>query len=158
MWTKLIELILTWWKDKPRKDVVRAVVRLRERMSDCQQWYDELQTAKQSGNVDHPPDYWWNSVAELGCAIEEIDQVVSIYSPEAREALRNYHMFEAREMVAEGVVATTAEALGTKATDIDIEKQKLGPSFKTALDTLDAFIRATFKVEEVHAAAGLRFA
>ena len=56
-------------------------------------------------------------------------------------------------MNVDGVVAATAAKLGSKVTDIDIEKEELGPSFKTALDTLDNFIRSNFKAEEIYNAS-----
>ena len=163
MWTKLIDLILQWWKEKSRKDLIRQLVYLRNSMRDCQEWYDKLQAAKRAGNVDqlpypNPRVEWIRSVGHLGSVIQEVDQVLSIFSPEARQALENYFQYESLEANAESAIATTAAALGTDVTDVDIAHDKLGPSFKAALDTLDSFIRSTFKAEEIHTATSLRSA
>lgn len=156
MWTKLIDLILQWWKDKPRKDLVASVVHLRDKMQNCQQWYEKYQSAKEKGDVEkmsypNPRVEWVRAVGDLGDAIEELDGLFAIFSPEARRQLQSYRWLESLELIAEGVLGTTSEALGTRETDIDIVQGQLSPTFKAALDTLDSFIRSTFKVDEIYA-------
>lgn len=98
MWSTLVGLIERWWREKPRLDLVRAVVRLRNAMRKCQKWYDAYVAAKQKGDPDdipypNPRVEWTRSLTYIGEAIVELDSVLAIFDAKAHRAIQSYvHM------------------------------------------------------------------
>lgn len=155
MWSKLIDIIIQLWKEHPRKDLIRQFIELRNYMNKCQSSYEKFIASQDHDGPDYTDNSrfeWLHAVESLQGVILEIDQVLSIYSPDARKALDDYMCHESLQLNACGLIDATAKNFNMDTADVDIDKCNLGLNFKVALDELDKFIRSTFKVEEIHAA------
>jgi hypothetical protein len=154
MWSVLIGLVERWWRDKPRKEVVRAVVLLRDTMIDCHRWYVQYLEAVERGDLDflypNPEVEWTRSLTELVERVADLDTVLSIFSPEAHEAIRSYINQESLLAGAKGL-EVAAQELGSPL-EIDIANVKMEKSFTESLNQLRTFIAANFKADEVFAA------
>jgi len=154
MWTKIVDLILQWWKDKPRKDLIRNLVLLRFYMLNCQQSYEAYQVAKQQHRGDFNlyahSLHWLSSLHGLAEILCQVDPVLEIFGPEVRNYVHSYYVLDRVAITRpETVLLNAANALGDDT--INIQNFELGPSFKVALDSLDGFIRSNFKIEEISA-------
>lgn len=161
MWSTLVGLIERWWREKPRLDLVRAVVQLRNAMKECQRWYDAYVTAKQQGDPEdisypNPRVEWTRSLTYIGKAIVELDSVLAIFDAKAHEAIQSYVYMESLEAGAQGTLGEAAKALG-QSMQIDIKRVEMDAHFQKALSDLDEFIRKNFKPEEVQAAQSSRW-
>lgn len=173
LWSALIGVVERYWEGKPRKDVAASLVTLRENMIDCQRWYEAYTALRKQGDVDklwrkqwkaaekaglstppHPQVEWIRSLTGIGDAILRLDSVLSIFSPETHNKIERYHSVESLEAGAMGMLLPAAEELG-QPPGFNLEEGTLEPTFKTALDTLDAFIKENFKPEEVFKAKRL---
>ena len=155
MWTILVGLIERWWRDKPRKDVVRAVVRLRDTMIDCQSWYNQYLAALKANDIDslspNPYDAWFYSLDDLFAAVYELDRVLAIFSPEAHEAIVHY-MYTEGGIRGEMGLKALSHCLGAPAFDVEKRERGLEESFSQALSELHKFISANFTPDEIFAA------
>lgn len=173
VWETLIGLAAKALKDKPRKDVLSALVALRSSMITCQQTYDDYQELLKQGNYDellekrcntpnpneeymliyNPKNCWEMSVCGLADDLIEVDSLLQILSPEAANALTFYVRTEAMagqpDLPREPI--DPAEVLDRE-TGINLEAESLSKQFRDALDKLDTFIRNNFKPEEVFVA------
>src|SRR6266403_2385608 len=99
IWSKLFDLVLKHWKQRPRKQVIASVVGLRDSMVACQSWYERY-ISEESGRKKRlprlkqkspsPRDEWAKAVRKLGEAIENIGIVLPIFSPEATKNIGSY--------------------------------------------------------------------
>ena len=155
MWSTLVSLIERWWREKPRLDLVRSVVHLRDSMKLCQERYEACMEAKAAGTLEnrcepHPELAWTHSLAILGCAVIELDQVLEIFDVRVHQSIRDYQRSESVVIAAQGVLGGAAQALN-KPLEIDIHRVEISSSFNQALGDLDEFIRKNFKPEEIRA-------
>lgn len=159
MWTTLIGLIERWWREKPRLDVVRAVVHLRDAMIECQNWYSQYLAALKAGDLEtlypHPGVEWTRSLTTLNKRVAELDTVLSIFSPEAHKAIRAYIGAESLEVGAMGLELAAKEL--KQPLDLDIRNVAMSASFSEALDQLREFIAKNFKADEIFAASSSRW-
>jgi hypothetical protein len=159
MWSTLIGLIERWWREKPRLDVVRAVVNLRDSMIECQSWYSRYLNALKAGDLDilspHPRVEWTRSLARLTVRVVELDTVLSIFTPEAHEAITSYLDAESLEAGALGLEVAAKEL--REPLDLDIRKVTMNASFDEALVHLREFIAKNFKPDEVFAVSQSRW-
>ena len=88
---------------------------------------------------------------ELGLGVPEIDDLLAIFSPKVRHQIQVYLHADAYLEIAHGFLDSASEVLN-KPLNIDIDGGQIDQEFFDALEELDAFIRANFKIEEVHAA------
>jgi len=183
---KGVDAFLQSRKDKPREDLLDALLRLRKDMSDCHRsylefaafrdlstserraWRKQRKAAVKAG-LPKPPDpkeLWIDAIGRLYKDVYGIDSVLKIYSPETRSAVVRY---TATDPEADPEVerlfpdsATFYSTLGmdpekTKSLGIDLKEQREEPEFDEVLDKVDAFIKENFKFEEVfHAQSKLR--
>lgn len=157
MWNIIVDLLEKWWKEKPRKDVMRAVVHLRDTMRNCQAEYKRFKAIPLTGNVNDSPLWrnshkeWVRSLTDLGLAIIDIDDVLTIFSPDAGRLIRTYFDEDYFLAFIDGTLGTAAADLNAPL-HIDVNNDVMDQHFFDALEQLDTFIRANFKIEEVHAA------
>jgi hypothetical protein len=145
------------WREKPRKDVVKAFVHLRDTMLRCQQRYNAYRDLPDAGGIEKliAQIEWRNSVTDLSDALLELDEVLQIFSPEARAALETYGITEAESAEPEPTkneepdFDVAAQELKSPS-DIDLEHNKLQSTFQAALEKLEVFIRDNFKIEEIY--------
>jgi hypothetical protein len=161
MWSTLVGLIERWWREKPRLDVVRTVVQLRDAMIECQAWYERYADALKAGDLEtlypHPRDEWLACVTRLNDSMRELNTALSIFSPSAYEALTNYAQLEMSRFTADTEALEIVASDLQQPLDLDIEHVVLGASFAAALEQLREFIAKNFKVEEIHAVARSRW-
>jgi len=173
IWDTLIGLAATALHDKPRRDVLLAVLNLRERMVACQKTYDDYQTVLKEDDYDvimerrrelpaptehstlivyDPRDWWESSVSLLAEAFCEADPILNIFSPNTSHHVLGY--FTGEVYSAKGPSTANAyKVLERAGADIDLTRDDaLGSKFRTAVRELDSFIRENFKPEEVFAA------
>jgi hypothetical protein len=173
VWETLIGIAAKALKDKPRRDVLSALVALRSSMITCQRTYDDYQELLKQGNYDelmqercktpnangeymfiyNPKNCWEMSVCRLADDLIEVDYLLQILSPEAANALTFYARTEAevgqRDLPRKPI--DPAEVL-ERETGINLEAESLSKQFRGALAQLDTFIRNNFKPEEVFVA------
>lgn len=177
VWETIIGVVERTWHDKPRKDVVNALVELRAAMVECQRSYDEYQAIiklgpyqkwlRRSRQLFHsvgtlptdPKKRWQDSVFTVVRITDEVSEVLQIFSPEvqsevARMAESEWISLERanaihQERMASGVV--TRNDL-SKAIQADLRNSTLDTNFVPALQRLDAFMKENFKLEEIYAA------
>jgi hypothetical protein len=128
-------------------------------MMACQSQYEECRRAQESGRVQSVrQEYveWIRSLATLGEAIAELDDVIAIFDPNTRETIVRYICRENIESAAHGFLEGASTALG-QPMEVDIEGVELSSQFTTALERLNEFIRTNFKAEEIHAALKSRW-
>jgi hypothetical protein len=146
------------WRNKPRKDTVKAFVSLRSAMLECQQRYEDhkasLKLGRDAERTAAARSAWLDSVQNLGSVIAALNPVLQILSPETYHNVVSYHASESGSIELRGYDLDfdwLAEELH-QTSDIDHEHDTLKPGFKPALERLDAFIKENFKVEEIYAA------
>jgi hypothetical protein len=87
-------LIERWWREKPRLDVVPAVVSLRDAMIECQSWYERYSDALKAGDLEtldpHPRRQWLRCVSNLNDWMRELDTTLSIFSPATSKEISSY--------------------------------------------------------------------
>ena len=155
MWGILVGLIERWWRDKPRRDVVNTVVRLRDDMMYCHYWYMRFREALEAGDLGvldpNPQQEWMRSVEWLTLTMNELDTVLSIFTPETHEALTGYVKEEGglRDVFALQQIAPVLKLT----LEIDIETGTMNDTFSQAMNELRKFICTNFKPEEVLAAS-----
>ena len=158
MWGILVGLIERWWRDKPRKDVVSAIVRLRDSMIECHNWYNQYREAIEAGDIDslspNPNAEWIRSLDDLVTALAESDGVLAIFCPEAREAISQY-LGDEEDLAASVPLQALSETLG-ESPAIDLQSGVMEASFSKALNELRLFIAQNFKPEEIYAASKSR--
>jgi hypothetical protein len=161
MLEKLVDLILQWWKEKPRVDLVRGLIRLRDCMDACRNSYDRFLATELFGGVYSPGEFldWQDSVKDLERAYEEVNRILEILGPAAESAIRDYTRKEMESLKAVASLRDQRrelgifEALGETMEPIEHERNSNGAGFMNDASTnLDAFLRATFTVEEIQAA------
>ena len=157
------------WRDKPRKDVVRAFVLLRISMIECQESYDAyVQLVNEKADhsqIDSAYSRWASAIRRLRIVIGDVNRVMQIFTPETYRQVVTYYgvdhilLGKGTEFDAPppGVTLAVvdldraADALA-QSLDIDVAEKALAPTFKLATERLDVFIRENFKIEEIHAA------
>jgi len=169
MWSLLVGLLERWWREKPRLDVVRTVVRLRNSMTRCHQnyvTYDSLRRQGVTGDTERAQAEWVSSVDNLARILEELDVTFEIFSPEAHQALIYYRLSEtgavnawSRLAVVESdLVGKTDENSGAFLEAANIHSEGgVGSDFLAAKAALDAFIAKQFKPDEVFAVQNSRW-
>lgn len=161
MWSTLVGLIERWWREKPRLDVVRSVVCLRDAMEACEKSYEDYRTAKVSKTQDKATDFfdrrrvWERNVQSLTAQVVALGKVLQIFSPELYREIMDYSGDEA-DTLAEDALYKVADEMKEEP-EIDITHVVLTDNYRKALAELDAFIRENFKPEEVHAVVSSRF-
>lgn len=132
LWSTLIEVVERYWKEKPRKDTLEALISLRAEMIACQHWYDSYTALKKQGDVDelvhaqfeeakktglrlppHPGVEWIRSLTEIGDALVKLDSVLKIFSAEAHERIERYRCVESLEAGAEGMLGIPQRSWGS---------------------------------------------
>jgi hypothetical protein len=161
VWTTLIGLIERWWREKPRADLVRALVGLQKSMQECQNWYEKYWELKRSDprkldGYPSPGVEWVRSLTHVGRAIVELDSVLKIFDSKTHETIERWLNAEMLEATVTGTVGGAAKALG-QPTGIDIKRVEMDEHFHQALEQLNEFIRTNFEAAEVHAAIASRF-
>jgi hypothetical protein len=160
MWTTLLGLIERWWREKPRLDVVRAVVHLRDAMQACESNYEayfeaiEADGTDKSAKVESLERVWSESVDSLAFRVVALGTVLEIFGPNMHRQILEYSGYETDARSGAPLYAVACEMHA--APEIDIARVVLTDKYKAALAELDAFIRANFKPEEVHAAKSSR--
>lgn len=147
MWSTIVEILERAWRERPRKELIRGLLDLRDAMLRCQESY----TGFRSGVSDRAQAriLWVRSVQQLAFAVREIDQVLTIFSPKARQHIKLYMSDEMSEAQSSSVLAVAAMDLGSTAWKASND---LGEAFCSALAGLDTFVRENFKPEEIHSA------
>jgi hypothetical protein len=169
MWGILVGLIERWWREKPRKDIVRAVVRLRDSMIECQGWYSEYREALKANDIDrlspNPKWEWFRSLDDLTDSVAELDDVLAIFSPEAHRALAGYILNDSQlagplalraallELDKSAEVDMDLAHYGANYSEIGITEEMIESGFSEALTELRKFISENFKPDEVFAAS-----
>lgn len=162
MWSILLGLIERWWREKPRLDVARSVVDLRDAMEACHTSYLAYHTAKTSRTQDLMQLQglrveWGYNIEDLGKAVLNLGTVLRIFSPGLHRKLIEYSNDESNSYeIADDALYLLASTMG-QAPEIDIAQIELSVGFQTALTELDSFIRTNFKLEEVYAVKSRRF-
>ena len=156
MWTTLLGLIERWWREKPRLDLVRAIVQLRDSMQECQRCYRDFTAAKKSRTRaarDELPWIkmrWRQSIARLSYSVGDLDDVLSIFDTATHRAVFAYTSDEAELDEYEDSLLQLAAQLG-QPLEIDVRNLNIEVGFDEALKSLDAFIRSMVKPEEIDA-------
>jgi len=155
MWPKIIELIISWLKSKPRSDLTIQVLRLRDAMKDCHSSYECFAAAKVQGEqseIDQRYRQWRAAFGVLDTAVADVDEVLHIFGKDARDQVNMYLISESAPCAEDGyaVSAAIVELLNEPPENPQATTGKV--EFSAALETLDRFISANFKPEEVVAA------
>jgi hypothetical protein len=156
MWATLIGLIERWWREKSRLDTVRAIVKLRDAMQNCDKRYQTYVAAKKSRASGHLSiqkqslEEWRESISELGERVKQLAEVFEIFDPKVHRSIFAYHGDEI-QYLAKDVLYAVAEQLKEEP-EIDIYSVAISDKYREALHDLDVFIRSTFKPEELLAA------
>src|SRR2546428_8950358 len=109
MWNTLIVLIERWWREKPRIDIVRAAVGLRNSMVACQQIYLTRRESPCSENFDQQ---WIDAVNDLTRRLQKLDDVLAIFSPTTQMAIMKYRQLEGRQSADDTRLQLAANDLG----------------------------------------------
>jgi hypothetical protein len=154
MITTVIGMIERWWREKPRLDVVRSVVQLRDAMHECEEAYGSFVASKKAADRQRSKMLWNDAFIRLTDAASGLSAVFEVFSPKTVEAIGIYMAVEQDHLEKEFIDAKREleDEFG-----IHLSQVKLSPEFTEAMDALDEFIKANFKVEEVHAARTSRF-
>lgn len=94
LWSTQIGLVERHWKEKPRKDVIAALIALRTNMMECQHCYEEYTALREQGDVDylwriecakaqkaglvirdHPQREWLRSLNRLAYEVLRLDSL-----------------------------------------------------------------------------------
>lgn len=155
MWPKIIKLIIDYLKSRPRADLTAKVLALRDAMRDCNSSYVRFAAAKSRGGqsaIDASYRDWRGAFGILDTAVAEVDDVLDIFGPEARSQVNMYLMSESVPCAEDGyaVSAAIVHLLDEPPGDPQATTGKV--EFSDALDTLNRFIAANFKPEEIIAA------
>ena len=163
MWSTLVELIERWWREKPRLDVVRSVVCLRDAMEACNTSYKAYRDATSRGAKDGAAELqrlraeWGVNVEVLTEQVIDLGTVLQIFSPKLHMEVIDYHGDERVGFdLADDALYMVASEM-RQAPEIDIARVELTDKYQTALAELDAFIRSNFKLEAVHAVTSSRW-
>jgi hypothetical protein len=167
VWDSLIGMIGTALKDKPRHDVLYALLDLRAAMSACHKTYFDLQELAERGNyademaerrklqppepglqVYDPYDSWMESVTRLAMALAQANPTLRVMSPEASQRIAEYLQGEV-SITPDGEFTQSMRFLKRYDAEIDLDRRVFKSKFKRALENLDTFIRTSFKPEEV---------
>lgn len=168
------------WEEKPRHDLVRSFVELRQAMVSCKSFYDEYQAICKQGPYEEwlkiswdrsdkvrtrfldPRHSWEQSIIFLWHTIAELDFVLHIFGDDVSSQVFSYiRLEEAIEMSGRaerpGKFLHLKELKNIKgifeeSLDFDLDEDKLEPTFMSALSKLDAFIKTNFKMEEIYSA------
>jgi hypothetical protein len=146
------------WREKPRRDVAQAIVRLRRNMVKCQSSYDCYKQMLKYLGDEEPKEYmdrdlftahnrWGHAVEELAEDLISVSPLFEIFTPDVAKAVTTYLINE--DQRTEILDFTSAAQRFGQRSDIDLENDRLDATFKIALDELDSFIRANLKLEEV---------
>jgi hypothetical protein len=160
MWTTLIGLIERWWREKPRLDIVRAVVQLRDAMEACESSYEAYRKAKLKGSKLRKSELqelravWDRNVRTLTVQVVALDTVLQIFGPNLHREIMDYSGDET-DTLADDALYTMAKEMKQEP-EIDVNRVVLTDKYRSALSELDAFIRANFKPEEVLAVKSSR--
>jgi hypothetical protein len=170
IWDTLIGLAATALREKPRQDVILALLNLRESMVVCQKTYDDYQKMVKDGDYDllmdqrremvappeavrmyDPRDCWQECLPRLAEAMCDADPILTIFGPDADAHLHFYVATEAQfDMTASSSIDDVFRQAGA---GIELTRaDALGLKFRIALTKLDSFVRENFKPEEVFAA------
>jgi hypothetical protein len=177
VWETLIGVAERALKEKPRRDVLMALVSLRSAMVVCQEVYEDYQDLLRQGNYEriieerskspqpepgrtaivYDPKYCWpQTVNALAEELVSIRPVIEIFSSEVAQVLEAYSVTEAENArdFSEPLSPEEIQESTQKNLDIDtsIGRESMGSLFEQALHGLDAFIKANFKPEEVFSA------
>jgi hypothetical protein len=155
MWSTLIGLIERSWKEKPRRDVLLVAVLLHDSMNKCQHRYKRYKAVPNVGLLSPLRSSlereWMRSLVELRERISRLDYVLSIFSPEAHEAICRYRRKESsQEADAVRELEATAQVLG-QSPQLDIQNKTMDDAYSDALKQLKVFIADNFSVQEVFA-------
>ena len=139
----LIGLIRDALKDRPRRDLVRETVHLRQAIEQCQSSYETYKADPSIGTSQ-----WDNALGVLEERLANLSKLLHIFDPAAGDTIDNYRDFdrlEYRRFVGKRAAGRVVSKLGGEA-------GFPSDTIKSALSELDRFIRTTFKPEEVKAA------
>jgi len=143
------------WREKPRKDTVKAIVSLRNAMVECQKAWEEYRTTP-SEDRQLSILRWRRSVFQLGETLEKVNPVLEVFDPEVARSVSLYYDFEGRPGGQDPPKAVNVEVLGEalgEASDVRLKFPILTKEFTDALTKLDSFIKANFKIEEVYSSS-----
>src|SRR5262245_48116645 len=89
MWAKLLDLIVQYWKDKPRKDVLIHLLELRDWMRECQERYVAWRESpvEKEGHRRH---YWLKSLQRAAQCAMEVEYVLALAEPKTFESLMDF--------------------------------------------------------------------
>lgn len=152
VWSSILGLIERRWDKLPRREVARAVVALRKAMEECLGSYEELRRADTSRARWIARLSWQRAIGQLALSLGRVSTTLRIFSPEASRKIEAYYHRESvefdKELIA-GVIDAVAEAVERRP-GIEVEAGTVSDNFLEAVAELDAFIRSTFSVEEIH--------
>lgn len=160
MWSTLIGLIERWWREKPRLDVVRSIVRLRDAMQACEKSYEAYRDAKAGSAKGDAAELralrvvWDRNVQSLTSQVAVLGRMLEIFSPELYREILEYSGDEADTLADDALYKMASEM--KEEPEIDITRVVLTDNYRKALTELDHFIRENFKPEEVHAVISSR--
>ena len=163
MWPTLVGLIERWWREKPRLDVVRSVVRLRDAMQNCHRSYQEYCRAKTSTSENSHSRLrslrweWGRNVQALVDEVVALGTVLEIFSPELYQELSDYSYDEAWTLNDDPLDIVPNELRQEPEIEIDIDRVMMTEQFRDTLARLDTFIRVNFKPEEVYTVRSVRY-
>jgi hypothetical protein len=173
VWDTLIGLAATALKEHPRKKVLLGLMELRDSMIACQKTFDDYQAVLKEGDYDSvmekrnnlprptgieiaflydPRESWGQTVANLAVVLSEVDDILTIFSPETGKHVRYYGILEGGYDSPADATSDPMDVLNAVGAGIDLREISLSSQFEVALRELDEFIRQNFKVEEVFAA------
>ena len=167
VWDALIGLASSAIKDKPRHDVLYALLDLRAAMRACHKTYADYQIMVKQGNYEsqiaererlaapepglrvyNPLESWQESVIRLAETLARINTTLQVLSPKAAEEAHYYHFAEGIASQ-EGHYWHSMIFLKENNARIDLDRRVLRSNFKKAMEALDSLIRANFKPEEL---------
>lgn len=169
VWDTLIGLAATALKNKPRHDVLYALLDLRAAMRGCNKTYTDFQTMAKQGNyqsqlaerkrlaspepglrVYDPFQSWQESVVRLTETLARINITLQVLSPKTAEQAHAYHYAES---AAPDDFRRSMDFLNRNNARIDLDRRVLRSNFRKTIEELDTVIRANFTPEELFAAA-----
>lgn len=151
------------WREKPRKELLRALVTLRTEMVLCQVHYERYVSLREQGDLDEPGtaptsalkphrgwplqprNNWILSLCNVRDELVKLDSVLAIFSPQTIKELKSYGIVENLVLSDEAALRPLSQNLG-----FDLKTNAIDPTFKSALQELDQFIKDNFKPEELY--------
>jgi hypothetical protein len=159
VWDTIIRVGDDAWQRKPRKELARALVELRDAIKQCQSAYEEYREMFATGNYNaelerrrklarntrtiySDPERAWSSayVSLVELLDGKVGKLLEISSPEIHDAVESYKAPDPPARFHDDASLLRSVAVNAE----------LRSAFERAMAKIDGYIRDNFKIEEIY--------